>query len=89
MLTWFNKLVKNLFMAGTPSKLFIDGNELSELLAENNIPISKFAARDADVDPSTIYNALKGESLKPRSYRQISKAMDRLRRTSSKSKVAG
>ena len=64
----------------------IDGNELAELLGEADISIPMFASAHADVHPQTVYNAIKGGPLKPRSFRQISKARDELRR---KSKVAG
>jgi predicted transcriptional regulator len=67
----------------------VNGVELANLIEEADLSISEFAVIEAKVHPQTVYNAIKGEPLKPRSFSRISKAMDRLRRTSTKSKAAG
>lgn len=67
----------------------INGDELQDLLIEHDVSVSEFAVLEAKLNPQTIYKAINGGRLKPKSFRSISRAMDRLRRTSTKSTVAG
>lgn len=73
-------------MKNETEKLMINGERLTELLDEADMSVSEFAVLKAELHPQTVYNAIKGEGLKPKSFRRLTKAIKALESGSFKSK---
>lgn len=85
-MTYDNLEVINNPVKNETEKLMINGERLTELLDEVDMSISEFAVLKARVHPQTVYNAIKGEGLKPKSFRRLTRAIGVLEDGSIKSK---